>query len=57
MYVPNGTSEEFPNYFKIKEVPINKAHKVLNSGAKKCFPDKTGGVSEEFPDCFRQGKH
>lgn len=52
----HGTSEDFPPYFKIKQLPINKSQKVLNSGAKKCFPDKTGGVSEEFPTYFRQ-KH
>ena len=40
MYVPKGTSEQFPDYFKIKEVSINKAIKVLNNGVKKCFPDK-----------------
>jgi hypothetical protein len=56
MINPHATSEEFPNYFKISQIPINRSKRVLNNGPKKCFPDKTGGVSEEFPSYFRQ-KH
>lgn len=50
MIVRNGTSEEFPQYFEIKQVPINKKRWQPNEDhRKKCFADKTIGISYEMP--------
>ena len=51
--IPNSTSALFPDYLRLKHVPVNTLGLGQRPGGKKCFADKTSGISEEFPTYFR----
>ena len=49
----NGVSEDFPQYFKIHNVPINRNNRQTNvPKGKKCYAERTGGVSPDMPPNF-----
>ena len=51
---PHGVSEDMPAYFQVKQVPLTKVNPQLTkSKAKKIQPDRSNGISAEFPACFR----